>query len=147
MLVASCGPAGYLLIVVTNQPDIARGTLTQEEMETTNLSLRQQLPLDDVLVCPHDDADQCGCRKPAPGLLFRGAELFDIDLSRSLIVGDRWRDIEAGRRAGCGTIFVDQGYRERRPDSPDLTVGELEDAVPWILDHHQPITGDRNRHD
>jgi len=126
--------AGYLLIVVTNQPDVARGTQTMATVEALNRELSSRLPLDEVRVCPHDDADRCQCRKPAPGLLLDAAHDWGIELERSVMVGDRWRDVEAGRRAGCATVFVDSGYSERSPEAPDLTVGTLGEAVPWILE-------------
>ncbi len=125
--------AGFLLVVVTNQPDIARGTRTREDVEALNGRLAALLPVDDFRVCPHDDRDGCDCRKPSPGLLLTAARDRSIDLRRSVMVGDRWRDIESGRRAGCWTVFVDHGYSERRPERPDLTVRSLGEAVPWIL--------------
>ena len=94
---------GFLLLVVTNQPDVARGTQTIETIEAMHDSMRRTLPLDDFLVCPHDDRDLCDCRKPRPGLLFQGQAKYGIDLGRSFMVGDRWRDIDAGRAAGCRT--------------------------------------------
>jgi D-glycero-D-manno-heptose 1,7-bisphosphate phosphatase len=126
--------AGLLLIVVTNQPDVARGTQTLETVEAINRELSARLPLDEIRVCPHDDADECDCRKPAPGLLLDAAREHEIELESSVMVGDRWRDVEAGRRAGCGTVFIDSGYPERPPEGPDLTVGGLGEAVPWILE-------------
>jgi D-glycero-D-manno-heptose 1,7-bisphosphate phosphatase len=125
--------AGFLLIVVTNQPDIARGTRTREDVEALNRRLSELLPLDEIRVCPHDDRDGCDCRKPSPGLLLAAARDRSIDLGRSVMVGDRRRDIESGQRAGCWTVFVDYGYSERRPERPDLTVRSLGEAVPWIL--------------
>jgi D-glycero-D-manno-heptose 1,7-bisphosphate phosphatase len=125
--------AGFLLIVVTNQPDIARGTRSRQDVEALNRHLADLLPLDEFRVCPHDDRDRCECRKPLPGLLLAAARDRSIDLRRSVMVGDRWRDIESGQRAGCWTVFVDHGYSERRPERPDLTVKSLGDAVPWIL--------------
>jgi len=125
--------AGFLLIVVTNQPDIARGTRTWEDVQAVNRRLSELLPLDEIRVCPHDDRDQCDCRKPAPGLLVTAARERGIDLRRSVMVGDRWRDVESGERAGCWTVFVDHGYSEIRPERPDLTVHSLGEAVPWIL--------------
>lgn len=126
--------AGLLLIVVTNQPDVARGTTTRAAVDRINDALQAEVPVDDVLVCWHDDADGCSCRKPAPGLLERAAERWGINLAGSVMVGDRWRDVEAGRRAGCHTVFVDRSYAERRPEQPDLVVAELPDAVEWILE-------------
>jgi D-glycero-D-manno-heptose 1,7-bisphosphate phosphatase len=125
--------AGLLLVVVTNQPDVARGRVDLATVDAINGELRRRLPLDDLLVCPHDDGDACACRKPLPGLLRQAADRWGIDLPRSVMVGDRWRDIEAGRRAGCATVHVDHGYHERRPAAPDLVVRSLAEAVPWIL--------------
>jgi D-glycero-D-manno-heptose 1,7-bisphosphate phosphatase len=127
--------AGLLLVVVTNQPDIARGHQTWEDVDAINSELRRRLPLDDVRVCPHDDADHCTCRKPAPGLLVEGARTWNIDLSKSVMVGDRWRDVEAGRRAGCAVVLVKHDYpNDPVPSAPDLTVTALHEAVPWILE-------------
>jgi D-glycero-D-manno-heptose 1,7-bisphosphate phosphatase len=95
--------------------------------------MRATLGLDDIRVCPHDDGDACVCRKPKPGLLLRAPY---YDLPRSVVVGDRWRDIEAGRSAGCGvTILVDYGYDEAIPHEPDARVGSLAEAVGWLLAH------------
>lgn len=127
--------AGFLLIAVTNQPDVARGTHRREVVEAINQELRKRLPLDDIRLCYHDDVDHCSCRKPEPGLLLEAARDWEIDLSASFMVGDRWKDIEAGRRARCKTVFVDHGYTEREPDNPDHRVGSLVEAVPWILQH------------
>jgi transaldolase len=126
--------AGFALIVVSNQPDIARGTAAASDVDAINARLRALLPLDDVLTCPHDDADECSCRKPKPGLLQQGARRYEIDLTRSFLVGDRWRDIEAGRAAGCRTVFIDRGYAERAPDAPDARVASIAQAAEWIID-------------
>jgi D-glycero-D-manno-heptose 1,7-bisphosphate phosphatase len=124
--------AGYLLVVVTNQPDIARGTTTRATVDAINDHLAGELGLDAVCVCPHDDADRCGCRKPAPGLLLSAAERFGIDLGASLMVGDRWRDIEAGRRAGVTTVWMRSDYSEPPPVAPDHVVDRLLDVVPLV---------------
>jgi len=124
--------AGFELVVVTNQPDVARGTQTLEAVERINDVLRAALPLDEIVVCPHDDSDGCDCRKPKPGMLVASAERRGIDLAASFMVGDRWRDVEAGRRAGCRTLLVDRGYDER-PAQPDMTVPDLGEAATWIL--------------
>jgi len=126
----------FLLIVVTNQPDIARGTLPLEEVERIDAFLAEELPLNHVYVCPHDNQDACICRKPRPGLLLQAAQDFDIDLARSYMIGDRWRDIEAGRAAGCTTFFIDYDYRERRPESPDFTVRSLHEAAHLLTALH-----------
>jgi D-glycero-D-manno-heptose 1,7-bisphosphate phosphatase len=125
--------ADYLLILVTNQPDIARGLAREEDVLAINNYLQQFLGLDDVRVCPHDDASGCACRKPHPGLLIDAARDWDIDLGASYLVGDRWRDIEAAQRAGCSAVFIDYGYPERRPDPPFWPVNSLKEAASLIL--------------
>jgi D-glycero-D-manno-heptose 1,7-bisphosphate phosphatase len=129
---------GYSLIVVTNQPDVARGSASRKSVERIHGWLESRLPIDAILACFHDDADGCDCRKPKPGLLQRAARAWDLDLSSSFMVGDRWRDVEAGRRAGCRTFFIDRGYRadrghERSASSCDFRVGSLSEACATIL--------------
>jgi len=125
--------AGFVLVGVTNQPDVARGTTRRETVEEINALLLETLALDDILVCYHDDGQGCDCRKPRPGLLIQASRRFGIDLHASFMVGDRWRDIEAGRLAGCRTIFIDYGYAEPAPKQPDLTVTSTSDAMEWIF--------------
>ena len=125
---------GFALYVITNQPDVARGTLTVDTVEAMHSQLRSSLPIDDIFVCYHDDKDDCACRKPKPGLLFEAQRKHNIDLSRSFVIGDRWRDIDAGHNAGCKTILIDYGYRERKPaQPPDATVRSLREAADWIM--------------
>lgn len=126
--------AGAVLVVVTNQPDVRRGTAQAESVQEINDWLRAELPVDDVRVCLHDDGDGCDCRKPKPGLLVEAAADWGVDLAASVMVGDRWRDIVAGQAAGCRTVFIDRGYQERQPEAPDLVVTTLRDAVPWIIE-------------
>jgi D-glycero-D-manno-heptose 1,7-bisphosphate phosphatase len=126
--------AGFLLIVVTNQPDVARGTQTREKVEAMHAELMAKLPLDEVMTCYHD-GDACNCRKPKPGALEEAKRRYNIDLERSFMfmVGDRWRDIEAGQRVGCTCVFVDHGYSERQPVQPYARVASLAAAAEWIL--------------
>jgi D-sedoheptulose 7-phosphate isomerase len=129
---------GYKLLVVTNQPDVARGKQSRQTVDAMHQALSARLPLDDVLVCYHTDQDNCDCRKPMPGMLLEAARKHNIDLAASFMVGDRWRDIEAGYNAGCKTILIDYGYSERPPDrEPDLRVGSLREAADWII-HSAP---------
>jgi D-glycero-D-manno-heptose 1,7-bisphosphate phosphatase len=125
--------AGFRLVVVTNQPDVARGTQRREVIDAMHASLAAALPLDEFRVCDHDDRDGCACRKPKPGLLEDAARDAGVSLHDSFMVGDRWRDIEAGKLAGCTTVFIDRQYAERRPDGPDATVASLPEAADWIL--------------
>ena len=100
-----------------------------------NSLLLAEMPISAILVC-YEDGDDCARRKPNPGLLLEAAERFDINLSASFMVGDRWRDVEAGRRAGCRTIFIDHGYSEPRPDPlADYVAADLPEAAAWILSH------------
>ena len=124
---------GFRLILVTNQPDVARGRITREMVDTMNSHLSSCVPLDAIEVCPHDDADQCECRKPKPGMLLRAAERDGVALSRSFMVGDRDRDIEAGHRAGCRTILIGDGYGAPFRVQPDVRVSTLTEAVAWML--------------
>jgi len=125
--------AGFVLVVVTNQPDLATGRIRPEVAEAIHQKLRALLPLDDIKVCGHVDEDDCSCRKPRPGMLLEAARDWSIDLYRSFIVGDRWRDVAAGKAAGCKTIFVDYGYAEELADRPGFVVTSLPEAVKIIL--------------
>ena len=125
---------GFLLVIVTNQPDVRRGTTSQQTVEEIHAALAGQLPIDDFFVCYHDDSDSCECRKPLPGLLFQASGQYGINLQQSFLIGDRWRDIEAGAAAGCRTVLIDYGYRERKPEHlPDAIVNSLPQAVNWIV--------------
>jgi D-glycero-D-manno-heptose 1,7-bisphosphate phosphatase len=125
---------GFLLLVVTNQPDVRRGTSTEAEVEKINRYLAGNLPLDDFFTCYHDDSDHCDCRKPLPGLFTKAAAKHGIDLASSYMIGDRWRDIDAGSAAGCRTILIDRHYNERKPEAkPDCIVKSLAEACNWIL--------------
>jgi D-glycero-D-manno-heptose 1,7-bisphosphate phosphatase len=127
------GTMGLVRILVTNQPDVARGTLARPVVEAIHDRLRAELEIDDVLVCWHDDADDCACRKPKPGMLLEGAGRHGVNLKESFMVGDRWRDVEAGVRAGCRTVWIDCGYDEQQPPTPpDHRCHSLAEAVAWI---------------
>jgi D-glycero-D-manno-heptose 1,7-bisphosphate phosphatase len=129
--------AGFLLVVVTNQPDVSRGTQRREVIDGMHAALAAALPLDGFQVCDHDDRDECACRKPKPGMLEAAAAESSLSLPDSFMVGDRWRDVEAGRRAGCRTVFIDRDYAERRPERADAIVGSLPEAADWILSMEQ----------
>lgn len=124
--------AGFRIIVVTNQPDVATGVQRRDTVEHIHAHLLERLGVDAIKACFHVDADHCACRKPKPGMLLEAAEEWDVDLSQSYMIGDRWRDVEAGHAAGCRTILVGDGYGER-PASPDSVAGSLREAVGLIL--------------
>lgn len=130
---------GFLLVMVTNQPDVSRGLARREDVEAANSKLAGSLGLASVEVCFHDDADCCDCRKPLPGMLFRSAARHGVDLGSSFVVGDRWRDIEAGKAAGCRTVMVD-GLDEGHPVSPDHRAPSLLAAARWIVSSRGPDT-------
>ena len=125
--------AGFFLVVVTNQPDVARGTQRREVVEAINRKLQDQLPLDEIRVCYHDDVDNCPCRKPKAGMLVEAALVRGLDLRKCFMVGDRWSDIEAGRRAGCQTVLVNSAAAELRRCRPDFQAVSLQEAGEWIL--------------
>ena len=125
---------GFSLICVTNQPDVARGTQKKETVEAIHELLMESLCIDEILVCYHDDGDKCRCRKPLPGMFLDAEGRLGIDLKKSFMVGDRWRDIEAGQNAGCRTILIEYDYNEKGPSRPpDMKVDSLDGAAEWIL--------------
>jgi D-glycero-D-manno-heptose 1,7-bisphosphate phosphatase len=132
--------AGFLLIVVTNQPDVGRGTQSRESVEAMHAKLREDLAaIDDIEVCFHAGArhgEPCDCRKPKPGMLLRAAALHNIDLKRSFLIGDRWRDIDCAHAAGCRAVFIDHRYREPLREKPEFTVTTFREAVVLILQNH-----------
>jgi len=129
--------AGFLLVVVTNQPDVGRGTQTREAVEAMHGRLRAAIPsLDAIEVCFHAGATQgepCECRKPKPGMLLRAAAADAIDLKESFFIGDRWRDVDCAHAAGCRSVFIDHGYRETLREKPEFTAATFREAVEVIL--------------
>jgi D-glycero-D-manno-heptose 1,7-bisphosphate phosphatase len=125
---------GFLLLVVTNQPDVARGSQSAATLDAINALLRQSLPLDDFFICLHDNADACPCRKPRPGLLLQAAAKYNLSLPHCFLIGDRWRDMDAAAAAAVPGVWIDYGYRERGPALPPAaTVKNFAQAVDWIL--------------
>ena len=131
--VQSLHDAGYFTIVVTNQPDLTTGKVNVETVDAFHNCLRDAMPIDDIMVCPHVNEDNCECRKPKPGLLIQAAEIREIDLTQSFLVGDRWRDIDAAYAAGCTSYFIDYGYDEELNHKPSFIVKDLSEAVRLIL--------------
>ena len=126
--------AGWPLVVVTNQPDVARGVQTCEQVEAMHRHLHEHLPVLEVVTCYHDNADHCLCRKPRPGMLIAAARRWGLDLTRSVMVGDRWSDVVAGQAAGCTAILVKTPQSAVERCHPDHCVNDLSEAAAWILE-------------
>jgi D-glycero-D-manno-heptose 1,7-bisphosphate phosphatase len=129
--VARLKAAGYVVIVATNQKDVGAGLMTRKTLDAMHARLAQFISIDDIRVCTC--IDECACYKPNPGMLLEAARDWDIDLSASVMIGDRWRDVGAGKNAGCRTIFIDRGYSESLRHEPDLVATDLADAVDKLL--------------
>jgi D-glycero-D-manno-heptose 1,7-bisphosphate phosphatase len=125
--------AGFWLFVVTNQPDVGKGIHQQSDIEAMHNFLLTHLPIDDIFTCYHTDEDQCLCRKPLPGLLMQAQKIYPVDFQNSFMIGDRWKDIDAGRAVGCKTLFIDYGYNEKQPCNMDYKVKSLLEAKNIIL--------------
>jgi D-glycero-D-manno-heptose 1,7-bisphosphate phosphatase len=123
--------AGLLPIVVTNQPEVARGIIAPAILEEMHERLRKAVPVEDIFVCAHDGPDGCGCRKPKPGMLKAAAAKWGIDLAGSFMVGDRWSDVEAGQAAGCYTVLIERSYSGTA--SPGARAHDLATAVDAVL--------------
>jgi len=98
--------AGFVLIVTTNQPGLSRGYQSRRELDRMHELLRATFPLDDILVCPHDETDRCPCRKPKPGLLVEAGFKWHLNLDHSFVISDKWQDAEAARTAGCTSLLL-----------------------------------------
>jgi len=125
--------AGFLVIVITNQPDVSTGVQSKNVVESMHKKLIFDGLCDDIKVCYHIDEDNCSCRKPKPGMLIEAAASWHIDLNHSILVGDRWRDIQAGKAVNCFTYFIDYQYQEKNLIMPDVTVPSLAFATKDIL--------------
>ncbi len=138
--VARLKAAGFLLVVVTNQPDVATGKQSRDVVDSMHRHLLERLPLDDIRCCMEIDSASSECYKPKPGMLLAAADELSINLAESYMIGDRWRDVGAGQAAGCHAVFVDRGYRERRPEAPCAIVPDTTTAIDHVLRDHQRKT-------
>jgi D-glycero-D-manno-heptose 1,7-bisphosphate phosphatase len=123
----------FVPVVVTNQPDVARGTTSQSQVQAINSYIGAATDIQYFYTCFHDDGDCCDCRKPAPGLIHRASKELGLLLQDSFMVGDRWRDISAGQSAGCQTFFIDYSYAEKAPKMPFKKVSSLLEAAQLII--------------
>jgi D-glycero-D-manno-heptose 1,7-bisphosphate phosphatase len=122
----------FYCILVTNQPDVSRGKIKKEIVDKMNEYIKKELDLNDVFVCFHDDEDNCKCRKPKPGLILDATKKWNINLKKSYMIGDRWKDIDAGTKSGCKTIFIDNKYNESIKSKPNFVSKDLLNAVKII---------------
>jgi len=119
---------------VTNQPEISRGNIKVEDLKAMHDHLSKELGITHFFVCVHDDGYHCTCRKPKPGLLLKAALELDIDLTKSKMVGDRWKDIVCGQHVGCECFFIDYHYAEAKPLQPFTRVTSLLEASYCIIE-------------
>tara|TARA_B100001123_G_scaffold37743_1_gene39056 strand:- start:584 stop:1129 length:546 start_codon:yes stop_codon:yes gene_type:complete len=128
---------GFVLICVTNQPDVGRGLQSHAAVENLHTKIMDALPLESIYSCYHDGIEDCACRKPKPGMLLEAANEYGVDLTRSWLIGDRWKDVDAGNAAGCKTVFVDYGYDEKLNTAPNHRVSDVREIPPVILQARQ----------
>ena len=126
--------AGYLLLVMTNQPGLSRGYQSRRELDLMHMLLRKRFPLDDILVCPHDEMDRCPCRKPKPGLLLEARFKWQLDFDRCFVVSDKWQDAQAAHNAGCTSLLVQSPWNGS--GHRDFTLPNLQAVVNKILQMH-----------
>lgn len=126
---------GFKIFVVTNQPEVARGTVRKDVIESMHEMIRAELGIKEIEVCYHDNDDYCLCRKPKPGMIFSLAKTHKINLAQSFMIGDRWKDVAAGKAAGCKTIFFDRQYSEPKPSNPDYTITKMSEAGSIIINN------------
>ena len=119
----------FICLLVTNQPNVTREKIDKSTVIKMNNFLKKKIQLDDIFVCYHDDKDNCNCRKPKPGLLLLAGKKWNVDFKKSFMIGDRWRDIQAGEKVGCKTIYLDYNYKDIKPKNPDFVTDKLLNAV------------------
>jgi D-glycero-D-manno-heptose 1,7-bisphosphate phosphatase len=136
--------AGFLLVVATNQPDVGRGDVDRSVIEAMHARLRELVPEIDRIEVSYDPGrgEYAPRRKPEPGMLLDAAKALGIDLPRSWMVGDRWKDVDCGKRAGVRTVFIDYGYEDEHDSAADHTVKSFAEAVEVILHGTRPGPGD-----
>jgi len=127
----------FKIFVITNQPDVARGKANRDEIEKINAFIQSQLLIDEIFTCYHDNQDQCECRKPKPGAFIILSQKYNIDLSKSIMVGDRAKDIEAAKNAHCSSVFIDYGYNEPKPVDQNYTVDSVKELLTCLEKHFE----------
>jgi D-glycero-D-manno-heptose 1,7-bisphosphate phosphatase len=128
----------FKVVVITNQPEISRGLITEDLTIEMHNKIREETGIESFYFCRHDDFHDCECRKPKAGMLLKAAEELNLDFSQSYLVGDRWKDIHAGQKVGCKCYFIDNHYDEPRPILPFHTVKSLYEAAILIRESRTP---------
>jgi D-glycero-D-manno-heptose 1,7-bisphosphate phosphatase len=134
--------AGLPVIIITNQPDVSKGLMKYSSLQLINNQIKRLTGIDRIYSCIHLDRHECECRKPKIGMIRSAANDFNLDLKSSFLVGDRWKDIEAGQLAGCKCFFIDYGYNEKKPVLPFTKVNSLLEAAVLIL---KEVKNDRTK--
>ena len=136
----------FICLLVTNQPNVTRGKIDKSTVIKMNNFLKKKIQLDDIFVCYHDDKDHCNCRKPKPGLLLKAGKKWNVDYKQSFMIGDQWRDIQAGKNAGCKTIYLDYNYKDIKPQNPSFITDTLLNAV-YIIEkiQNRKFNNEKNR--
>ena len=127
----------FKILVITNQPDVVRGKVKKEEIEEINTIVKTQLSIDEIFTCYHDNQDHCDCRKPKPGAFIALSQKYNIDLTRSIMVGDRAKDIEAAKNANCPSVFIDYGYNELKPLDQNYTIYGICELLTCLEKHFE----------
>lgn len=122
----------FFLICLTNQPEVGRKKFSKIEIEKINKYIKDFFNLDDIFTCYHEKDNICNCRKPNIGMLLKSQKKYSIDLKESIVIGDRWKDITMGKKAGCKTIFVDYKYDEILKDKPDIIVDNINKLKSYV---------------
>ncbi len=123
----------YLIIVITNQPEVFRSKLSLKTLDKINIKIKKTLKVDDIFMCTHDDSEKCKCRKPKIGMLIKAKKKWNINLEKSYVVGDRWKDIEAGNKARCKTVFLDRDYDEQKPINYDYKIKTIYSLIKIVI--------------
>ena len=121
----------FLLIMITNQPDVSRKKISRSKVKKINIFIKKKLKLDDVYVC-YSNNDKSILRKPNPGMIIKAAKKYKINLKKSYLIGDRWKDIDAGKKVFCKTIFINKNYNEKLNMKPDYKIKKFEEILNYI---------------
>lgn len=129
--------AGYVILVTTNQPSVAGGLLPRRELDRMHDMLRRALPIDDILLCAHEESDRCSCRKPSAGLFTEAAFQWHLDMERSFVISDKWQDASAAFVAGCNSVLIKSPWNGS--GHHDFMVSNFAEACQKVLQFNHPV--------